>query len=83
MADYFDVMADVVEQQQCVTEHEHGLGHAHRVGRHLRHLRLEVADSVVGQVADRPAVESRQAFNWDQLVLVHLFLDWSQWVDLA
>ena len=31
MADYFDVVADMVKQQQRVAEHEHRLRHAHRV----------------------------------------------------
>ncbi len=82
VAHHLDVVSNVVEQQQGVTEHEYRLGHSHGVGGHVGHPGLEVPDGVVGQVAHRAAVETGQPLHRDQPVLVHLLLDGQQGVDL-
>ena len=63
MGDYLDVVAQVVEDEDGVAEHEHRLGHALGVNRGGLHPRLEVADGVVGDVAHRAAVEAGEAVH--------------------
>ena len=80
---YLDVVAQVVEYQDGLAEHEHRFRHALGVFGHLRHARLEVADGVVGHVAHRAAVEAGQAVHGDELVPRHLVFHQRQRVNLA
>ena len=82
VADDLDVVAQVVEYKDGLTEHEDRFGQALRVGWHGRHPWLEVADGIVGQVAHGPAMEAGQTLDRDVLVLPHLLLDRQQRVYL-
>ena len=75
MGDDLDVVAQVVEYQDSLAEHEDGFWHTLWVFGHHWHPWLEVPDGVVGHVAHGPAVEPWQPVNRDELVLRHLFFD--------
>ena len=80
---YFDVVAEVVEDQDGVAEHKDGFGDGLGVGGGGRDAGLEVADGVVGQIADGAAVEAGEAVDRGQLVAGHFGLDQGQGVDFA
>ena len=81
MADHLDLVAHVVEHQQCVHEEEHRLRQPQRVAFRRWH-RLEVADDVVGYEADRAAVEAGQSSYRHQGVPVQLLLNERQGIHL-
>ena len=82
MADHLDVVAQVVEHQEGIGEHKDRLRQTLRVGRHGRHPRLKVADGVIGQVTDSPAVKTGQIRHGNEPVLAHLLLHRNQRVQL-
>ena len=63
MADHLNVVAEVVEYQDGFPEHEDRFGDALGVSRHRRHPGLEVANGIVGQVADGSPVEPWEAVH--------------------
>ena len=69
-----DAVLQVVEDDEGVGEHEHGLGEAVGVGRGLGQA-LEVGGGVVGDVADGPAVEAGDALDGHGPVARKLALD--------
>ena len=74
MGDHLDVVADVVEDQQRVGEHQPRLGQPEVVVLDGGQA-LEVRDRLVAEVANGAAVEQRQARDGDRLVAPELLLD--------
>ena len=81
VGDHLDVVAQVVKDEDGVTEHEHRLRDALGVNGSSLDAGFEVADGVVGYVAHRAAMEAGQSVDGYELVLRHLLFHRDEGVD--
>ena len=72
--DDVDLVAEVVEGEHAVEEHENAVGNVEVVLGFLADI-LQLANNVVGAIADSSGGKRRQPFNLGGTVLVEQFLD--------